>query len=189
MAQTITPQLYIYIHTENSLLKYTEEGDKSSQYSYLVVYLVELGPQQLGLPVAERGQRSHSSRSPKISKWRCSMCEPWPNRTEPVPPWHLNFRQNQRFSGTFRAMISHDPPWSCLSGSRTKRKEYQWQTLLVQENRNIWKENLWNLTTWVDTSLDSFVGRFVGSPWVLFSSHLPVSKKIPAFLSRLIYLN
>ena len=43
---------------ENSLLKYTEGGDKTSQYSYLVIILANLRPRQLGLPVAELGQKS-----------------------------------------------------------------------------------------------------------------------------------
>ena len=40
-------------YTRQSLLKYTEGGDKTSQYSESSHYLVKLGPQQLGLPRSE----------------------------------------------------------------------------------------------------------------------------------------
>ena len=49
VAQDNAKRNNIQIYTGKILLKHTEGGDKTSQYSYLV----ELSPRQLGLPVAD----------------------------------------------------------------------------------------------------------------------------------------
>ena len=55
IAQDSDKRIYIYIHTQIPFFKYTEGGDKTSQYVYLVVILplAELGPREFGLPIAE----------------------------------------------------------------------------------------------------------------------------------------